>query len=343
MQQNLLVICAVFVISWAWKAFVWVWLKPKKLEKCLREQGIKGPPYNFMSGNYKETMSSRQAARSKPTELSHNIVPRVIPFIHHTIEKYGRLSFCWYGSNPRVNITDPDMIRDILSNKYGDFAKISPTPLGKMLITGVVTYEGEKWVKHRRIVNPAFHFEKLKYFPNGIELLMSMIPDDVTSRPSILVALRCYEEGRRIFQLQTELAELGTKAVKSTYIPGFRFLPTKRNNRMTEIHKEVRALLRDIITKREKAMKTGEGHNDDLLGLLLESNFKEISDNANFKNVGITIDEVNGRVQVVLLCWARDYFEFACLDDDSIEYASKLARESDGRRIASLWEKSSRF
>ncbi|KAF9611187.1 hypothetical protein IFM89_027501 [Coptis chinensis] len=89
MQQNLLVICAVFVISWAWKAFVWVWLKPKKLEKCLREQGIKGPPYNFMSGNYKETMSSRQAARSKPTELSHNIVPRVIPFIHHTIEKYG--------------------------------------------------------------------------------------------------------------------------------------------------------------------------------------------------------------------------------------------------------------
>jgi cytochrome P450 len=31
-----------------------------------------------------------------------------------------------------------------------------------MLVGGVVLLEDEKWVKHRRIMNPAFHAEKLK-------------------------------------------------------------------------------------------------------------------------------------------------------------------------------------
>jgi cytochrome P450 len=34
----------------------------------------------------------------------------------------------------------------------------------KLLIGGVAILDGEKWVKHRRIMNPAFHAEKLKVF-----------------------------------------------------------------------------------------------------------------------------------------------------------------------------------
>jgi cytochrome P450 len=32
----------------------------------------------------------------------------------------------------------------------------------KMLHNGVSSQEGEKWAKHRRIISPAFHLEKLK-------------------------------------------------------------------------------------------------------------------------------------------------------------------------------------
>ena len=60
-------------------------------------------------------------------------------------------------------ITEAELIRDILSNKFGHFEKFNINErLLKMLALGIASYDGEKWAKHRRIVNPAFHLEKLK-------------------------------------------------------------------------------------------------------------------------------------------------------------------------------------
>ncbi|PIA26895.1 hypothetical protein AQUCO_08600045v1 [Aquilegia coerulea] len=309
-----LAISAILVISWGWRAFNWVWLKPKKTEKYLREQGIKGYSYKFMYGSTKEMVKTTKEGRSKPMELSHQIVPRVMPYVNATVEKFGKVSFMWFGPTPRLTITDPDMIKDILSNKFGHFGKSKLTPVGRLLVTGLVSYEGQQWVKHRRLINPAFHLEKLKMMLPAFHISCTEIvnkwkklvstesceldvwPDiqnltaDVISRTAFGSS---YEEGRRIFQLQTEQAELLKQAFQSIHIPGHRFLPTKRNRRMKEIHRIVRTLLRDIVNKREKAMKTGdEVQNDDLLGLLMESSLKEIKDNGNSKNVGLSIDEV---------------------------------------------------
>lgn len=61
---------------------------------------------------------------------------------------------------------------------------------------------------------------------------------------------------------------------------------------MKEIDKELRASLLGIIKNREKAMIAGEAAKDDLLGILMDSNFREIEEHGNNKNTGITINDV---------------------------------------------------
>jgi cytochrome P450 len=61
---------------------------------------------------------------------------------------------------------------------------------------------------------------------------------------------------------------------------------------MKQIDKEVRMLLTGIIKKRENAMKNSEIINEeDLLGLMMESNMKEKIGNGK-SNIGMTTDEL---------------------------------------------------
>ncbi|KAI3515633.1 hypothetical protein L1887_14534 [Cichorium endivia] len=69
------------------------------------------------------------------------------------------------------------------------------------------------------------------------------------------------------------------------------YFPTKINKRMKEIDREVKATIRSIIDKRIIAMKAGETSSDDLLGILLDSNYKEIKTHGN-RSFGLSIEEV---------------------------------------------------
>ena len=59
-----------------------------------------------------------------------------------------------------------------------------------------------------------------------------------------------------------------------------------------KIENEIRVLVKGIISKRKKAMEAGEAPSDDLLGILLESNDREVKDNGNNKNMGMSIEDV---------------------------------------------------
>ncbi|KAK9089300.1 hypothetical protein Scep_028382 [Stephania cephalantha] len=308
MVSVVVLVCAYVLIWCAWKVFDWVWWKPKRLERYFREQGIEGPSYKLIHGNLKENTVATEEAKAKPMNFSrHSIAPRVLPFLHQTVEKYGKLSLFWVGGIPRVNVMDPDLVREVLSNKFGHFTKMRPNPLSKLFISGLASYNGEKWARHRRIINPAFHQEKLKlmlsaFYACSDELIstwekrtlegsceLDVVPEfqqltgDGISRAAFGSN---YEQGRRIFELQTQQLELFTLSFQSAYIPGSRFLPTKRNKRMKDIHKEASNILRGMIKEREKAIRLGEVHNEDLLNLLIDSNIKEIQEHKNAKNNG---------------------------------------------------------
>nr|GMD31853.1 cytochrome P450 CYP72A219-like [Ipomoea batatas] len=307
------VFVSVGLFAFAWGVLGWVWFKPKKLEKCLKQQGLKGNPYRILSGDMKELAKMTTDALSKPMTLSDNIAPRVIPYYVNLAEKYGKNCYVWMGPMPMVFIRDPELVKEVL-NKYELFQKPRNNPLGRKLARGLVSYEKEQWAKHRRLINPAFYSEKLKLmqpafllscsemvskwegivYGKGSSCEVDVWPDlraltcDVISRTAFGSS---YEEGRRIFELLREQAIHFMEAVRQVYIPGWRFVPTKRNRRMNAIDKEVKSSIRVIIEKKMKAMLAGETNSDDLLGILLESNLQEIRQQGN-KAFGISIDQI---------------------------------------------------
>ncbi|KAJ6728257.1 CYTOCHROME P450 FAMILY MEMBER [Salix koriyanagi] len=307
------VVC-VAVLRWAWGFLNWVWFRPTRVERCLRQQGFAGKPYRFLVGDWKENTDMLKEARTKPIGLSDAILPRVMPFLHQLVKDYGNNSFMWIGPKPRVNIMNPDQIRDIFM-KINEYQKPIHPQL-KPLTCGLVSHEGEKWAKHRKIINPAFHQEKLKLMiPALYESCSEMINKwekvvSVDDRPCemdvwpYLQSLSCdaisrtsfgsnYKEGKRIFDLIKEQTNLTFHVMlRAIIIPGYRFLPIQSNRRLKAIDKEIKASLKALINKREEAMSAGEDTKNDLLDLLLESNLSEIKAHGNTKSVGMSSEDV---------------------------------------------------
>ena len=85
----ILIFCAFSLLSLAWRAFYLVWLRPRRLERCLRRQGLMGNSYRLLHGDAEKVSIMLKEANSRPINLSDDIVPRVIPFLYKTIQQYG--------------------------------------------------------------------------------------------------------------------------------------------------------------------------------------------------------------------------------------------------------------
>ncbi|CAI9775511.1 unnamed protein product [Fraxinus pennsylvanica] len=281
-----------FILCCILKVFHVIWWKPKSLEKHLKKLGIRGNSYTLMYGDMKETKKLIAEAWSKPMPLNHAIVHRVNPLWHQMFHKYGKISLTWLQRRPRLIIADPELTRLILNDKNGHFQKPPANPLVNLLTLGVNTLEGEKWAKRRKLITPAFHHEKLQEmlpafltsFCNLIDQWKNLVGSKGSSELDVAQEMQnlaadvisraafgsSFEDGKTIFELQKEQAGLVLEAFMSIYLPGYRFLPTKKNRRRYEIDNKIKAMLKEMIQRKERAMQKGESKNGDLLSLLLQ-------------------------------------------------------------------------
>ncbi|KAK2354236.1 11-oxo-beta-amyrin 30-oxidase [Trifolium repens] len=301
----------------SWSLFNKLWLKPKRLEKHLISQGLQGAlleKLSLLMDNSKQIhmMKLQQEAKSKSIGLSKQAAPSIFSLVHQTVHKHGKSSFFWVGTKPSVIITDPAQIKQVF-NKNEDFLKPKIRSIAKYFSIGLPHHEGEKWAKHRKIINPAFHVEKLKvmlpaFFHSCNEMISKwkgLLSSDGTCEIDVcpfLQNLSCdvisrtafgssYEEGTKIFELLKKQGYLLMTA-RHTNIPLWRLLPTTTKRKMEEIETEIHDSLEGIIKKREKALENGENTNDDLLGILLQSNLAEKQVRENSKSIGMTALEV---------------------------------------------------
>lgn len=88
----LVTLLCIVVVTCLIKAVNWVWFKPKKLERVLRQQGFSGNPYRILFGDFKDFVRMRTEGLTKPVaNISDDYYSRADPPRYQLSSKFGML------------------------------------------------------------------------------------------------------------------------------------------------------------------------------------------------------------------------------------------------------------
>lgn len=164
MATNLLLLAVILLAFFFLLKFMYsvIWV-PLRLQSHFRKQGIRGPGYRPIFGNTLEARRITARVLSKPKAFDHDVVHRVIPTCYEWSAIYGKTFLHWFGTTPRLVVSDPDMIKEVLMNTGTLYEKPCFDPFAARFFgEGLLTLAGEKWAFHRRITNQAFRTEQVK-------------------------------------------------------------------------------------------------------------------------------------------------------------------------------------
>ncbi|KAL5792068.1 hypothetical protein ACOSP7_000662 [Xanthoceras sorbifolium] len=303
--------------------------------KSFRKQGIIGPRYMLVSSSLKEMKKMKNDALKIVLDThSNDITDRVVPYYNKWSSQYGETFMYWHGMEPKIYISDLELAKQILSNKFGFYPKPQLSSSVETLIgKGLVLLNGQDWARHKKIINYAFNVDKLEVIVSKMATLIISILEkwenhattfedqcttmemkgefkrltyDIIARAGFGIS---YIEGREIFKV-AELEEFcASKA--DVFIPGSRYLPTPSNIRMWKLDRMMKNTIRNIIESRLKAEATGspDGYGGDLLGVMCRSLTMVQSRSDPKLNMSELIEECKtflfgGSTTAYLLTWA---------------------------------------
>ncbi|KAK9003503.1 hypothetical protein V6N11_061062 [Hibiscus sabdariffa] len=292
MELVILVPCSFFLLAVIKFLYDYLWL-PLRIQHILNSQGIKGPPYRLIHGNSKEVVKMKKEALSKPMGLTHDIFPKLQPHHYSWTNKYGKNYLFWIGVRAQLVISEPELVKEVLRNSEKAYPKKKISIyVRKLTGNGLVSIEGEKWVRQRKLANYVFHGESLKNMTPAViasvETMLEkwkgqdgkeievfqefrLLTSEVISRTAFGSS---YMEGENIFYLMKKLSIIAGRNFFKTSIPFINKLWKPADLLESEkLAKEIQDCVMKIVKKREDRVVNGEADSfgNDFLGLLVHA------------------------------------------------------------------------
>ena len=91
-------------------------------------------------------------------------VENPIPVINDAMSKYGATYYTRIvGGRKIVMTSDPDVIQHVLQKNHKNYSKseLQTDSLGRYIGNGLLTANGEYWLRQRRLIQPGFYKAKL--------------------------------------------------------------------------------------------------------------------------------------------------------------------------------------
>ncbi|CAN6284589.1 unnamed protein product [Urochloa humidicola] len=276
--------------------------RPQAVALAFARQGIQGPPYRFLAGSLPEAKRLAVVSRRQAPPLdvgSHDIMPFLLPPFHRWVADYGRTFLYWIGPIPALFSIDLELIKEVLTDRTGLFAKDFMIPILKVLLgNGLILANGDHWKRHRKVVLPAFNHERIKSMSavtaeateqmaqrwrdqilqsgagahQAAEIKVDRAFSELTAEIIGRVAFGTRDnEAGEVLQLMHEMQEMGAAAMLDA--PILWHLPTRRNLKVRRLDKLLRTKIMAMMEARvaAAAASCSGGYGDDLLGLMLEA------------------------------------------------------------------------
>ncbi|XP_062194158.1 cytokinin hydroxylase-like [Phragmites australis] len=291
----------VLLLRAVWVTLSCYFLAPMRIRRIMARQGVHGPPPRPLIGNLRDVSALvAQATADDMPSLSHDIVGRLMPHYVLWSKTYGKLFMYWYGSEPRMCLTDTAMIKEFLSSKYAAHATgkswLQRQGTRHFIGGGLLMANGASWSHQRHVVAPAFMADKLKErvghmvectkqtiralreatSPGGgrqreveIGAHMTRLTGDIISRTEFDTS---YETGKRIFHLLEDLQLLTARSSRYLWIPGSQYFPSKYRREIKRLNGELEGVLMESIRRSREIADEGRtttAYGRGLLAMLL--------------------------------------------------------------------------
>lgn len=235
-------------------------------------------------------------------------------FLQKAATEYGDIIPLRFGPRRVYMLTNPEYIKQVLVSKQAYFIKAKGLRTAKAVVgEGILTSEGKKHVRQRRLMQPAFHRERIADYADTIvgyaerlaagwqdgeerNILEDMMEMTLAIITRTMFSIDIYDKSslhQGIHDIGHAI-EVGMKYVSrkaSSFIDLPETIPTRRNKEWQESSDTLNDVIYSIISERRQSVKQEKG---DLLSMLMAARDED-------DGTGMTDQQLRDEVMTIFL------------------------------------------